>query len=75
MEPGPRTTGMGPSVMLAVVWNSPWNPILWRAGRGRAGELPAWVAGGSQQRDGCKHADTLKARNHWKGAGWALVRI
>lgn len=32
MEPGPRAAGQGPSVTLAVVRNSPWNPILWRAG-------------------------------------------
>lgn len=40
---------------------------------GRARALP--TQGGNQQRDGCKHADTLKAQNHRKGAGWALVRI
>lgn len=34
-------------------------------GQGRG----ATHTGGSQQRDGCKHADTLKARNHWKGLG------
>lgn len=30
---------------------------------------------GGEQMDGCKHADTLKARNHWKGVGGVLVRI
>lgn len=29
-------------------------------------------AGGRPKRDGCKHADTLKARNRWKGVGLGL---
>lgn len=70
MEPGPRAAGAGPSVTLAVVWNSPWNPILWRAGQGCGSHR------GGQQRDGCKHADTLKARSHLKGGlEGLLVRI
>lgn len=58
--------------MLAVVWNSPWNPILWKAGQ----ECRPWRgAGVASVGMGVNTADTLKARNHLKGARRALVRI
>lgn len=53
-----------------VVWNSlAGRRMAWREGWGRGPRgAPAGVGG-------CKHADTLKARNRWNGAGRELVRV
>lgn len=54
---------------LAVVWNSPWNPILWKAGRGAARIGTDCRGVGVNTQTHSRHG------NHWKGVGWVLVRI
>lgn len=57
---------------LRDVGSCPEQPLEPDAVAGRVGHR---LHRGGQQRERCKHADTLKARNHWKGVGWVLVRI
>lgn len=67
MEPGPRTVGVG---ALQDVGRCPEQPLEPDSVEGRVGSCPHRD---SQQRDGCKHADTLKAQKSpeggWVGAG------